>query len=158
MSRLPGFGCASLLALVEGPFFSEQTCCGEGRGFSSKCAKCSLQRRAVVKGQPIRGLSETRGTAAKSGGVQSVPSERRLGPFDLSFKLAPFRRHASSYVDPCPPATLSWPASGRCYNTPPSLSRQAEGPRLQREGVLFFVSCRQHWGEGHFRLVGRFTP
>ena len=63
MSRLPGFGYASLLALVDGPFFSEQTCCGEGRGFFSKCAKCSLQRRAVVKGQPIRGLSETRGTA-----------------------------------------------------------------------------------------------
>ena len=63
VSRLPGFGYATLLALIESPFFSDHPVCGAGCGFAPQCAMCSLRRRAAVKGRMNWCVGESRGTA-----------------------------------------------------------------------------------------------
>ena len=72
-------------------------------------------------------------------GVRSVPSERRLGPYDLSLKLASLWRRGSSHVVPCPPATLSWPASERCPNLLPPHS-EVKAPLCKGKASCIF--CR----------------
>ena len=83
-------------------------------------------------------LEQDEGNGGWPVGVRSVPSERWPCPYDLSLNLASFWHHASSSHGSLPTGhTLVFGFGALHQTSPPACPYRLEGPRLQREGVLF---------------------